>query len=127
MKTHFESRFEEELSKIKISLSEKEPPRKSTRCTKRLVVPDKIIPPSIVDIKSRLLMMPLKMCDKYPLVKSREKDSQKIEELGRYFLRTSVNIVDEVIIWNVYRTIHAVESTFRLLKKPRFQTLISKK
>jgi hypothetical protein len=49
-------------------------------------------------------------------LKSREKDQQKIEELEIYFLRTSVNMVDEVIVWNVYRTIREVESTFRSLK-----------
>ena len=32
------------------------------------------------------------------------------------FLRTSMNMVDEVVVWNVYNTIREVESTFRTLK-----------
>ena len=49
-------------------------------------------------------------------VKSEEKDQQKIEGLGRYFLRTSMNMVDEFIVWNMYNNIREVESRFRALK-----------
>ena len=33
-----------------------------------------------------------------------------------YFLRTSLKIADEVVIWNIYNTIREIEQTFRTLK-----------
>ena len=44
------------------------------------------------------------------------KDTKKVKGLGRYFLRTNLDMKDEVIVWNVYNTIREVESTFRALK-----------
>lgn len=35
---------------------------------------------------------------------------------GIYFLRTSLNIKDELVIWNIYNTIREIESAFRTLK-----------
>jgi transposase len=35
---------------------------------------------------------------------------------GIYFLRTSLHIKDEVVIWNIYNTIREIENTFRTLK-----------
>jgi transposase len=37
-------------------------------------------------------------------------------QYGMYFLRTSLKITDEVIIWNIYNTIREIEQTFRTLK-----------
>ena len=44
------------------------------------------------------------------------KNKTKEEGLGRYFLRTSLDMQDEVVLWNVYNTIREVESTFRTQK-----------
>lgn len=44
------------------------------------------------------------------------KNKAKKQELGKYFLRTSMDMKDEVIVWNVYNTIREIESTFRVLK-----------
>ncbi|MGH7239590.1 MAG: IS1634 family transposase, partial [Candidatus Saccharimonadales bacterium] len=35
---------------------------------------------------------------------------------GIYFLRTSLKVKDEVVIWNIYNTIREIENTFRTLK-----------
>jgi len=49
-----------------------------------------------------------------------ERDEKKRElkenNLGVYFLRTNMNIKDEVIIWNIYNTIREIENVFRTLK-----------
>jgi len=37
-------------------------------------------------------------------------------QYGMYFLRTSLKIADEVVIWNIYNTIREIEHTFRTLK-----------
>jgi hypothetical protein len=36
--------------------------------------------------------------------------------LGLYFLRTTLHLEDEVMIWNIYNTIREIESSFRTLK-----------
>lgn len=37
-------------------------------------------------------------------------------EYGVYFLRTSLKLADEVVIWNIYNTLKEIENTFRTLK-----------
>ena len=48
--------------------------------------------------------------------KNAQKNSEVMEGLGRYFIRTSMDMEDEVMVWNVYNTIREIESTFRALK-----------
>ena len=38
------------------------------------------------------------------------------ERLGIYFLRTNLNVSNEVIVWNIHNTIREIESTSRNLK-----------
>ncbi len=45
-----------------------------------------------------------------------EKNKTKTDNLGKYFIRTSLEMKDEVLVWNVYNTIREIESTFRTLK-----------
>jgi transposase len=42
--------------------------------------------------------------------------AQKQASLGLYFLRTSLPMTDEVMIWNIYNTIREIENSFRTLK-----------
>ena len=48
--------------------------------------------------------------------KDEEKHADRLDGLGIYFLRTNLNVSDEVIVWNIYNTIREIESTFRTLK-----------
>jgi transposase len=49
-----------------------------------------------------------------------EKDDKRLaakqDGLGVYFLRTSLAIKDEAVIWNIYNTIREIEAAFRTLK-----------
>jgi hypothetical protein len=45
-----------------------------------------------------------------------EKEKQTSDNLGTYFIRTSMDMKNEVIVWNAYNTIREIESTFRSLK-----------
>jgi transposase len=49
-----------------------------------------------------------------------QKDDKRLEakqnSLGVYFLRTSLPVKDEVVIWNIYNIIREIEATFRTLK-----------
>jgi len=48
--------------------------------------------------------------------KNEQQYAKKQAALGLYFLRTSLMMEDEVMIWNIYNTIREIESTFRTLK-----------
>ncbi len=45
-----------------------------------------------------------------------QKQTQTQEGLGKYLLRTDVDMEDEVMVWEVYNTIREIEGTFRTLK-----------
>jgi hypothetical protein len=58
-----------------------------------------------------------------------EKEKQTSDNLGTYFIRTSMDMKNEVIVWNAYNTIREIESTFRSLKtdsdfRPEYTTAI---
>jgi transposase len=42
--------------------------------------------------------------------------AQKIDGLGKYFIRTNIDMVDEIALWYIYNIIREIESTFRCLK-----------
>ena len=48
--------------------------------------------------------------------KDQTKHEDKTNNLGIYFLRTNLDVKDEVIVWKIYNTIREIESTFRTLK-----------
>jgi transposase len=48
--------------------------------------------------------------------KNTAKAGEKQASLGIYFLRTSLPMTDEVVMWNIYNTIREIESSFRTLK-----------
>jgi hypothetical protein len=48
--------------------------------------------------------------------KDETKHLDKTDNLGIYFLRTNLNVQDEVVVWNIYNTIREIENTFRTLK-----------
>jgi hypothetical protein len=43
-------------------------------------------------------------------------DHQTQEDLGKYFIRNSMDMKDELIVWNEYNTIRKIENTLRTLK-----------
>jgi transposase len=117
MKDQFEMRFEQELEKIKASLHKKGGTKKVEKVHQRIGrVKQKY--PSVhnrYEVKTTTDKNDHKVID-LQWVKDINKEEQKLEGLGRYFLRTSLEMKDEVVIWNVYNTIREVESTFRTLK-----------
>lgn len=48
--------------------------------------------------------------------KDEDKHEEKNESLGLYFLRTNLNVADEIVVWNIYNTIREIENAFRTLK-----------
>lgn len=117
MRRQFEERFEMELEKINQSLCRKGGVKKTDKVHQRIGrVRQKY--PSVqqyYDIEVKTTEDKLTATELL-WSKNEQKYEQKENALGIYFVRTSLPLVDEVILWNIYNTIREIESSFRCLK-----------
>ncbi len=117
MKSQFEKRFEEELQKIKNALLKKGGTKSVEKVNQRIGRARQKYPSA--QIRYNIILTNDKK-NKHVIDMDweidRTKNKTKTEGLGKYFLRTSLDMKDEVLVWNVYNTIREVESTFRTLK-----------
>lgn len=117
MKTQFETRYEEELNKIRASLSKKGGVKLADKVNQRIGRAKQKYPSAQgrYDIQ---LSYDEKNKTVTELVWTRieKKDKDATDNLGKYFVRTSMDMKDEVVVWNVYNTIREIESTFRTIK-----------
>lgn len=117
MKSKFEQRFEEELEKIKQSLGKKGGTKRVEKVHERIGRAKQKYPSA-----HNRYIITVKNDDRDKNVvdltweKDESKDKTKNEGLGKYFIRTSMDMKDEVLVWNVYNTIREIEATFRTLK-----------
>jgi transposase len=117
MKLQFEKRFEEELQKIQTSIHSKGGIKKSAKVHQRIGRAKEKYP-SV----QRYYTIEVTEDGKTKLVteitweKDETKHDDRVETLGIYFLRTNLNVKDEVIVWNIYNTIREIENVFRTLK-----------
>jgi hypothetical protein len=112
--TRFQARFEEALQKVVNSLSKKSGIKTLEKVHQR-----------IGRIKQKY-----PSTQKYYEIEVKADENQIVREVtwkikehtdpqsewGVYFLRTSLNINDEQIVWEIYNTIREIESSFRCLK-----------
>lgn len=117
MKLQFEKRFEEELQKIQTSIHGKGGIKKSDKVHQRIGRAKEKYPSvqhyytiSVTEDEKTKLVTGITW------KKDEAKHDDKIENLGIYFLRTNLNVKDEVIVWNIYNTIREIENVFRTLK-----------
>jgi transposase len=116
MKNQFELRFEEALQKIHNGIGKKGGVKQADKVHQRIGRARERYPSVqqyytidvAVDEKGKATDISWK--------KDEAKHASKLEALGIYFLRTNLNVSDEVIVWNIYNTIREIESTFRTLK-----------
>jgi transposase len=117
MKSQFEARFEEELTKIKLSISKKGGVKLADKVNQRIgrakqkypSVQGKFSINLVYDSENKTVM-------EMNWALNPEKQQQENDELGTYFIRTSMDMKEEYIVWNVYNTIREIESTFKTLK-----------
>ena len=117
MKTQFETRYEEELNKIKTSLTKKGGVKLADKVNQRIGRAKQKYPSAQGRYNIQLAYdeKNIQVTDMtWSIIEP--KDKEAIEELGKYFIRTSMDMKDEVLVWNVYNTIREIESTFRTLK-----------
>jgi hypothetical protein len=117
MRSQFEQRFELELQKIAASLQRKGGTKKAARVHERIGRARERYPSvqQYYDVEVTLGDDKL-TATAMTWSKNEQKYGNKEAALGIYFLKTSMNIADEVVIWNIYNTIREIESSFRTLK-----------
>lgn len=117
MKLQFEKRFEDALQKIHTALHRKGGVKQLDKVHQRIgrakekypSVQNHYIITVSSDAKTNL-------ATEITWKKDPTKDQEKNESLGIYFLRTNLNVQDEIIVWNIYNTIREIENAFRTLK-----------
>lgn len=117
MKTQFETRYEEELNKIKISLVKKGGVKLADKVNQRIGRAKQKYPSAQGRYDIQLTYDEKKgTVTEMAWTRIVTKDKEAMDNLGKYFIRTSMDMKDEVIVWNVYNTIREIENTFRTLK-----------
>jgi transposase len=117
MRSQFEQRFEMELQKIAQALNRKGGTKKAAKVHERIGRARERYP-SVqyyydIDVtlsKDNLTAISISWSN------NEQQYAKKEVSLGLYFLRTSLSLEDEVMIWNIYNTIREIESSFRCLK-----------
>ena len=117
MRSQFEQRFELELQKIAQSAERKGGTKKAAKVHERIGRARERYPSVQYYYDIEVSLTP----DNQTVTavnwsKNEQRYAQKETSLGLYFLRTSLLLQDEVMIWNIYNTIRDIESSFRTLK-----------
>jgi transposase len=117
MKTQFEERFEELLRTAQKALSSKSGIKQYAKVLERIGRAKQKYPSVakyyVIEIKHD---DSTKMVSEITWHKDENLYAQKIDGQGKYFIRTNIDIVDEIELWNIYNIIREIESTFRCLK-----------
>jgi transposase len=117
MKLQFEKRFEEELQKIYTALHRKGGVKKLDKVHERIGRAKEKYPSVqhyyIIEVSSDAKT---NLAIEIIWKKDETKHQEKNESLGIYFLRTNLNVQDEIVAWNIYNTIREIENAFRTLK-----------
>lgn len=115
MKEQFTKRFEDELEKIKASLSKKQGVKKTNKVNERIGRAKQKYPSisshyqiTLIEDKKKEVVTELEWEVKQEYANN--------ESAGVYFLRTNLNEMDEKSIWFIYNILKEVESSFRCLK-----------
>lgn len=117
MKSQFEKRFEEELQKIHTAIHSKGGIKKLDKVHQRIGrAKEKYSSAQQYYIIEVTADKKAKRATEITWKKDQQKHDDKIESLGIYFLRTNMNVTDEVVVWNIYNTIREIENAFRTLK-----------
>ena len=117
MKLQFEKRFEEGLQKISTALHRKGGIKQLDKVHQRIGRAKEKYPSVqhyyIIEVSSDAKT---NLATEITWKKDEAKHNKKTESLGIYFLRTNLNVRDEIVVWNIYNTIREIENAFRTLK-----------
>lgn len=114
MNNQFQERFTKQIQAIEMSLSKKGGTKKTDKVQRRI---GRAIEkyPSIARHYKVEVIEEKGVAQKINLTQKASYKAKQ-EELGKYFIRTSLNASNEKIIWDIYNCIREIESSFRCLK-----------
>ena len=117
MKESFEKRYEEQLQKIHAAIHRKGGIRRLDKVHQRIGRAKEKYP-SVAQYYNIEVTSDEKTNNATEMSWQKDpiKYEAKIESLGIYFLRTNLNVSDEVVVWDIYNTIREIENAFRTLK-----------
>jgi hypothetical protein len=117
MKNQFEKRFEEALRRIHKGVHSKGGVKQADKVYQRIGRAKERYPSVqqyyVIEVS---VDQKTKVATEITWKKDEDRHQDKSDSLGIYFLRTNMNVADEVIVWNIYNTIREIENTFRTLK-----------
>lgn len=117
MKSRFEERLESELAKIKAAIHRKGGIKAFDKVNRRIGRLAAKYPSAYkyyhIEVSTDEAA---KTATGLHWSKDPNKAKDKQDGLGKYILRTDLNLSEEVWVWEVYNTIREIESTFRTLK-----------
>jgi hypothetical protein len=116
MRNQFELRFEQEIEKIKSSLTKKSGVKNYDKVNQRIGRAIQKYPSvskyyQITAVGNSGENAADLICQKKEI-----QDKEAQENAGTYFIRTSLQTSDEQTVWKIYNTVREIESTFRCLK-----------
>ncbi len=114
MKNKFEERFIHEINKIEHALTKKHGVKKAEKVHQRI---GRIIEryPSVAKLYNIEVCKENETATKIIYTKNKSYQTTD-QELGTYFIKTSLKTENEQSIWTIYNSIREIESTFRCLK-----------
>lgn len=116
MKTQFETRFEEQLEKIKTGLAKKYSTKKADKINQRIGRAIEKYPSASKYYQVQVINDKNDLATDIIYKKNEELHQAMLDNLGVYFIRTNLKPKDEQTLWTIYNTIREIESTFRCLK-----------
>lgn len=116
MKTQFETRFEEQLEKIKTGLAKKHSTKKADKINQRIGRAIEKYPSASKYYQVQVITDKNDLARDVVYQKDHELHQTMVDNLGVYFIRTNLKPKDEQTLWTIYNTIREIESTFRCLK-----------
>jgi transposase len=117
MRSQFEQRFELELEKIAASLNRKGGTKKAAKVHERIGrARERYASVQYYYDIDVTINEDNHTATAVNWSKNEQQYAKKEASLGLYFLRTSLLLEDEVMIWNIYNIIREIESSFRTLK-----------
>ncbi|HRQ51656.1 MAG TPA: IS1634 family transposase [Agriterribacter sp.] len=116
MRCQFEERFEMELRKIATSLERKGGVKQLSKVHERIGRARQKYPSVQYYYDIEVTAEDGLTATAIHFFKNEDQYQKRQATLGIYFLRTSLSLTDEVVVWNVYNTIREIENTFRTLK-----------
>ena len=117
MATQFEERFEAYLARIQQAIPAKGGVKKADKVWERIGRAKEKYPSVHHYYDIKVTVDETKgIATALSWTKQETRHQARETQYGMYFLRTSLKIADEVVIWNIYNTIREIEQTFRTLK-----------